>query len=319
MTGGNAGTKARLRQERGPFSILRGWNGGHVAQGGRTVKLLSWNIQWGRGMDGRVDLARIAAEIRRIGDFDLICLQEVAVNFPGLPGNDARDQVAELAALLPGHAPVYAPATDLPDGRGGRKQFGNALFSRLPVGQVWRHLLPWPSDPNVPSMQRVLLEVVVQAAFGPVRVMTSHLEYYSQRQRQAQVDAIRRLHAEACAQGRLPRIGKGEEGGSFEVLPRPAAALLCGDMNFPASAGERARLLAPFADGAPAFRDGWEVLHPGVPHAPTVGIHPVSFVDAPACFDFVFLTEDLAPWLKAHGIDAETQASDHQPVWVELG
>ena len=282
------------------------------------MKLLSWNIQWGRGMDGHVDLARIAAEIRRIGDFDLICLQEVAVNFPGLPGNDARDQVAELAALLPGYTPIYAPATDLPDSRGGRKQFGNAVFSRMPVGQVWRHLLPWPVDAGVPSMQRVLLEVVVQAAFGPLRVLTTHLEYYSPIQRRAQVDALRRLHAEACAHGRQPRIGKGEEGGSFEVFPRPAAALLCGDMNFPATAEERARLLAPFADGTPAFRDSWEVLHPGQPHAPSVGIHPVSFVDATACFDFVFLTEDLAPRLRAHGIDARTEASDHQPVWVEL-
>ncbi len=282
------------------------------------MKLLSWNIQWGRGLDGRVDLARIAAEIRRIGDFDVICLQEVAVNFPGLGGNDARDQVAELAALLSGYTPIYAPATDLPDGRGGRKQFGNAIFTRLPVGQVWRHLLPWPVDAGVPSMQRVLLEAVVSADIGPLRVLTSHLEYYSGLQRQTQIDAIRTLHAEACAHARRPRAGKGEAGGSFEVFTRPAAALLCGDMNFPASAPERARLLAPMGEGTPALVDSWEALHPGTPHAPTVGIHPVDFVDAPACFDFVFLSEDLAPRLKAHGIDAETTASDHQPVWVEL-
>lgn len=282
------------------------------------MKLLSWNIQWGRGLDGRVDLARIAGEIRRIGDFDVICLQEVAVNFPGLAGNDARDQVAELAALLPGYTPVYAPATDLPDGRGGRKLFGNAILSRLPVGQVWRHLLPWPEDAGVRSMQRVLLEAVVQAEFGALRVLTTHLEYYSALQRAAQIDAIRQLHAEACAHARRPRKGKGEEGGSFEVLARPAAALLCGDMNFPATAPERTRLLGPMAAGVPAFRDSWEVLHPGTPHAPTVGIHPVDFVDAPACFDFVFLTLDLAPRLQAHGIDLETTASDHQPVWVEL-
>ncbi|MBM4182533.1 MAG: endonuclease/exonuclease/phosphatase family protein [Betaproteobacteria bacterium] len=282
------------------------------------MKLLTWNIQWGRGLDGRVDLARIAGEIRRIGDFDVICLQEVAVSFPGLPGNDARDQVAELAALLPGYTPVYAPATDLPDGRGGRKLFGNAILSRLPVGQVWRHLLPWPEDAGVPSMQRVLLEAVVQAEFGALRVLTTHLEYYSTSQRAAQIDAIRQLHAEACAHARRPRLGKGEAGGSFEVFARPASALLCGDMNFPATAPERTRLLAPIGAGVPAFRDSWEVLHPGTPHAPTVGIHPVDFVDAPACFDFVFLTLDLAPRLQAHGIDTETSASDHQPVWVEL-
>lgn len=282
------------------------------------MKLLTWNIQWGRGMDGRVDLARIAADIRDMGAFDVICLQEVAVNFPGLPGSRGEDGMAVLSEHLPGYTPVYAPATDLPDGRGGRRLFGNALFSRLPVGQVWRHLLPWPTDPAVPSMQRVALEAVIDAPFGPLRVMTTHLEYYSRAQRLAQIEAIRRLHAEACAHARQPRMGKGEEGGSFEVRPRPASALLCGDMNFPAHADERARLLAAFGDDTPAFLDAWQVLHGTAPHGPTVGIHPVDFVDRPECYDFWFLTEDLAPRLRDHGVNAVTAASDHQPVWVEL-
>ena len=153
----------------------------------------------GTGADGRI-LYRITTQAARQNlDDGTISMQEVAVNFPGLAGSDGRDQVAELAALLPGYTPIYAPATDLPDGGGGRKQFGNAIFSRLPVGQVWRHLLPWPVDAGVPSMQRVLLEVVARTEFGPLRVMTTHLEYYSLAQRQAQIDAIRRLHAEACA------------------------------------------------------------------------------------------------------------------------
>lgn len=75
--------------------------------------------------------------------------------------------------------------------------------------------------------------------------------------------------------------------------------------------------IAPFPDATLAFRDSWEVLHGDAPHAPTVGIHPVDFVDAPACYDFIFLTQDLAPRLLAHGVDRETAASDHQPVWVE--
>jgi endonuclease/exonuclease/phosphatase family metal-dependent hydrolase len=281
------------------------------------MKLLSWNIQWGRGMDGRVDLARILRTIHEAGDFDVICLQEVAVNFPGLPGSRGEDQVAELAAGLPGYTAVYGVATDVPDGRGGRSQFGNAIFSRLPVGQVWRHLLPWPAEPDTPSMQRVLVEMVVNADFGPLRVMTTHLEYYSLRQRQAQIGAIRRLHAEACAMSGRPPLAE-ERGGSFEVFARPAEALLCGDMNFPASAPERAQILAPFSDVTASFRDAWSVLRSGDPHAPTVGIHPVDFVNQPECFDFVFVTEGLASRLKAHGIDAATEASDHQPVWVEF-
>ncbi|MDQ1314026.1 MAG: hypothetical protein QG662_135 [Pseudomonadota bacterium] len=281
------------------------------------MKLLSWNIQWARGQDGRVDLARILGTIRCLGDFDVICLQEVAVNFSGLPGSRGENQMAELAAGLPGYTAIYGAAVDVPDGRGGRSQFGNALFSRLPVGQVWRHLLPWPAEPDTPSMQRVLVEAVVTADIGPLRVMTTHLEYYSQRQREAQINAIRRLHAEACAMSARPPLLE-EEGGAFEVFPRPAQAILCGDLNFPASAPERAQILAPFNGGIPGFRDAWSVLHPEEKHAPTVGVHPVDFVSQPECFDFVFLTEGLAGRLKAHGIDAAIEASDHQPVWVEI-
>ncbi|MEW6119053.1 MAG: endonuclease/exonuclease/phosphatase family protein [Pseudomonadota bacterium] len=282
------------------------------------MKLLSWNIQWARGMDGRVDLARIATGIRALGDFDAICLQEVAVNFPGLPGNHGEDQVAALAALFSGYTPIYGAATDVPNRRGGRSQFGNLILTRLPVGQVWRHLLPWPAEPGVPSMQRVLVEAVVESGAGPLRVMTTHLEYYSRPQREAQIDAIRRLHAEACAMSGRALLPE-ETGGSFEVFPRPFDAILCGDMNFPAWAPERARVLAPFLAGEPVFRDAWEILHPGEPHAYTVGVHPVDFVERPECFDFVFLTEALATRLVAYGIDAATAASDHQPVWVELG
>jgi endonuclease/exonuclease/phosphatase family metal-dependent hydrolase len=282
------------------------------------MRLLTWNIQWGRGLDGHVDLGRVLAEIRAMGEFDVICLQEVAVNFPGLPGSRGEDEVAILSAGLLGYTPVYGAATDLPDGRGGRKLFGNAIFSRLPVGQVWRHLLPWPGDPEVPSMQRVLAEAVIRAPFGPVRVMTTHLEYYSRRQRLAQIDAIRRLHGEACVHARRPRLGEGEEGGSFEVLPRPASALLCGDMNYPAQAEERQRMLASTDPGVISFQDSWDVLHPGQPHAPTVGVYPVDFVDSPQCYDFWFLTDDLAPRLLNHQVNERTQASDHQPVWIEL-
>lgn len=282
------------------------------------MHLLSWNIQWTRGMDGRVDAARITRTIRLLGDFDVVCLQEVAVNFPGLPGSRGEDQVAGLAAGLPGYTPVFAAATDVPDGRGGRSLFGNVIFSRLPVEQVWRHLLPWQAEPDTPSMQRVLVEVVVATDCGPVRVMTTHLEYYSQRQRELQIDAIRCLHREACMMARR-KILPGESGGPFAVFPRPAQAVLCGDMNFAAHTPEYDRIRAPFrGDAVPDFYDAWALLHPGIAHTPTVGIHPVDFVDRPECFDFIFITDGLKKQLKAWDTDSTTDASDHQPVWIEL-
>jgi endonuclease/exonuclease/phosphatase family metal-dependent hydrolase len=66
------------------------------------MKLITWNVQWCRGIDAKVDPARIVRTARDIADFDVLCLQEVAVNFPGLPGSDGADQVAELLRSQPG-------------------------------------------------------------------------------------------------------------------------------------------------------------------------------------------------------------------------
>ena len=118
------------------------------------MKLITWNIQWARGIDLAVDPARIARTACAIADFDVLCLQEVAVNFPGLPGSRGEDQVAQLSRALPGFSAHYGAAIDVDDGKGGRSLFGNLIFSRLPVIQVYRHLLPWPADRAVTSMQR---------------------------------------------------------------------------------------------------------------------------------------------------------------------
>ncbi|HBD35762.1 MAG TPA: endonuclease, partial [Cupriavidus sp.] len=34
------------------------------------MELISWNIQWGRGADGKVDLARIVDTLRGMADAD---------------------------------------------------------------------------------------------------------------------------------------------------------------------------------------------------------------------------------------------------------
>ena len=65
------------------------------------MKLITWNIQWGLGVDGRVDLRRIVNTAREMADFDVLCLQEVTSNYPALAGNNGDDQFAALAALLP--------------------------------------------------------------------------------------------------------------------------------------------------------------------------------------------------------------------------
>jgi endonuclease/exonuclease/phosphatase family metal-dependent hydrolase len=58
------------------------------------VKFATYNIQYGRGRDGRFDLARIAAELRGA---DVIALQEVERWWQR---SGMQDQPAELARLL---------------------------------------------------------------------------------------------------------------------------------------------------------------------------------------------------------------------------
>lgn len=279
------------------------------------MKLITWNIQWGRGTDGRVDLERIVADARALADFDVLCLQEVADGWPDLPGGAAGNQFRTLALALPGFSAVEGVAVDMPGPAGSRRRFGNLLLSRLPVLQVLRHQLPWPAAPGVPSMPRLAIEATLRAPFGPLRVLTTHLAYYALSQRLAQVQRLRELQQEGAAHARQARPA---EEGPFLVLPRGGAALLAGDMNFKPGLQEYRRMLAPFPDGTPAWLDAWAQLHPQAPHPPTFAPHEGPAPEPPYCCDFVFASADLAPRLRALRVDARTTASDHQPLLLEL-
>jgi len=282
------------------------------------VKLVTWNIQWGRGADGVVDLDRIVAHARRFADFDVLCLQEVSAGYPELEGCDGGDQFAGLAGRLPGFTTVDGVATDTPHPAGGRRRFGNLIASRLPLGPVFRHLLPWPHDPAVRSMQRVALEATIRTPRGPLRVTTTHLEYYSPAQRAEQVEQLRRLHREATAHATQPGPGDPSDG-PFEPVPRGGPSVLAGDFNFKPDSAERNRLLAPIDAATPAYRDAWELRHPGTPHPPTVGVHDKKqWPGPPFTWDFVFVSDDLAPRVRELRVDATSDASDHQPVLVEI-
>jgi endonuclease/exonuclease/phosphatase family metal-dependent hydrolase len=276
------------------------------------MRLLSWNVQWCRGLDGVVDPARIAREARRLADPDVLCLQEVSVGFSDLPGSKGDDQVAALERELPGYAVFFAAAVDLPGEHGARARFGNVVASRLPVGRVLRHTLPWPPT-SAPSMPRAALEATLQAPFGALRVTCTHLEYYSSRHRAAQLERLRELHCE------LNRETPSEKaGGPFRALARPQSALVCGDFNMPPEDPLRQRFLEAFLDDTPKLLDAWQALHPDEPHPLTFRVHERGEGEAPYCCDYVFLSEDLRPRLESIKVDGATRASDHQPVVVEL-
>lgn len=286
-----------------------------------TTTIVTWNIQWGRGVDGRVDLARIAHELRRFAgdDVDAVCLQEVSDGHDGLPGNDGGDQFARLAALWPRHEAVIGVATDTrPRDGAPRKRFGNLLLAKGPVRTALRHLLPWPAEDGVPGMQRVALEATLETPAGLLRVLTTHLEYYSARARAAQVEHLRELQREAVAHAHVRRPGDATQG-AFEPVPRAGPAVLTGDFNCRPDDAVLARLLAPIDAATPAWVDAWTLAHPGRPHAPTLGVHDKQQWPGDAyTSDYVLVSADLAPRVRALRVDAASTASDHQPMLLEL-
>ncbi len=90
---------------------------------------------------------------------------------------------------------------------------------------------------------------------------------------------------------------------------RAAGSILTGDFNMRPEDPLVARLNA-------VWRDAWTAAHPGKPHAPTFGVFDKEFASEPYCCDFVFVSPDLVPRISSAQVDAETRASDHQPVVV---
>jgi endonuclease/exonuclease/phosphatase family metal-dependent hydrolase len=286
------------------------------------MKLVTYNIQYTKGRDDRFDLPRVVASLRGA---DVVGLQEVD-RFWRRTG--LQDQAAAIAERMPGFHWVFAAGYDvapsLPDldnataaERGRRRQHGNMLLSRWPI--LSSRILRLPRGaPRVWSQDRVMIEAVINAAGGPLRVYVTHMCHISSETRVPQAQAIRDwlrvLPTEgACWSGDHPEGDYWTDGDP--APPYPEAAVLMGDLNFEAD-GPEYRLLAG-GDDAP-LRDTLRCLDrdPLDPVEHTFkGLrppHPVKRID------HVLVTPDLAGRVRAVRVDQQAEGSDHYPVWVEL-
>ena len=283
------------------------------------MKIISWNTQWFKGLDGVVDISWVVAQAREMADFDALCLQEVAVNYGELSGGAQADQPAVLATLLPGFQVFFSPAIDELSADGTcRQRFGNLIATRLPVRMVQHVPLPYPSFPSdepVLSMQRICAICTVQAEWGPVRLMTSHLEYYSQAIRLAQAEALRDLHVQATAlAGHPPRELAGTP---YQTKPHTVDAILCGDFNFAHDSVEHAAVVATGSGND--WRNAWDHLHPGQRPPATFRLFDRTYGPEPVGCDFFFVSESVIHRVRNLVVDQQTRASDHQPVLLEIG
>jgi endonuclease/exonuclease/phosphatase family metal-dependent hydrolase len=283
-----------------------------------AMRVVSYNIQFGTGKDGKVDLRRIAADI---GDADIIAMQEVE-RFFSSSGN--TDQVAELAALFPEHFHVYGAGVDVDaatlDDRGRRRQFGNMLLSRWPITSSRNHLLPKTNYIDQLALQRSALEGVINTPLGGIRVYSVHLGHVGAPERRAQIAALMSIIRNAPTDGGVISGRRLSNHWTADgVLPSmPAPAIILGDFNLTPDDDEY-ELLVGECDlkyGRLSTKrlliDAW--ISAG---SDAVGGHTdLGSSRGARRLDYAFLTPDLVEHLVSVSVDAQAQGSDHQPLEV---
>ena len=131
--------------------------------GSHTFRVMSFNIHHGEGLDGKVDLQRIASLIRQ-ERADLVALQEVD---KGVQRTARRDMPKELAALT-GMSCVFSNNFHYQGG-----EYGNAVLTRFPVLSATNSHYQMLRT----NEQRGLLQVTVEALKHPLVLMNTHIDY----------------------------------------------------------------------------------------------------------------------------------------------
>ncbi|MGW6896585.1 endonuclease/exonuclease/phosphatase family protein [Streptomyces sp. NPDC054919] len=209
------------------------------------LRVATYNIHAGAGMDNVFDLDRQAAELRAL-DADVIGLQEVDVHWDTRSQwRDVAGELAERLHMRVSFAPIYSLDPTTPGAP--RREFGVAVLSRYRIVSAENHEITRLStqvpDP-VPAPAPGFGEVVVRVKGMPVHVYVTHLDYRGDPSvRIAQVADTRRVMAE-------------DEG----------RKVLLGDFNA--------------EPGAPELAPLWEELADAEPGAPTYpALNPVKRID----------------------------------------
>ncbi len=129
----------------------------------QTFRVMTYNIHHGEGLDGKVDLARIAELIKR-EKADIVALQEVDKGVARTSRRDISEEIAKLAGMTRVFSNNY-------HFQGG--EYGNAVLTRFPVGQ-------WTNSHYRmlrPGEQRGLLQVELDVHGRKVMFMNTHIDY----------------------------------------------------------------------------------------------------------------------------------------------
>ncbi|WP_036689843.1 endonuclease/exonuclease/phosphatase family protein [Paenibacillus tyrfis] len=131
------------------------------------IKVITFNMHHGRGIDGKLNLNRIAEAVEE-SEADFIALNEVDRYFSKRSGY--MDQVSWLAERLKMQSAFGAAITLKQQDSSVIRQYGNALLSRHPIVSSMNHLMDFGMMEG-----RSLLEADMLMIDRPLKMYVTHL------------------------------------------------------------------------------------------------------------------------------------------------
>ncbi len=273
------------------------------------MRILTWNIQATKGCDNKFDVHRIVGRIKQLGTWDVICLQEVSKNIPDLNGDD---QPAIISSEFSGYEPVWGPGFSAAGANHNRCEFGNLTLVKAKLFQNSRvHSLPSPSV-DVLQMPRTMVEVVVGLDGHFVSIFNSHLAFHSSAERVQQIQAITQLRDQVLSKYDSATVP--DSWGPYRYVNECSTVILCGDLN--EDLGTDVFDTEILAQG---WFDCWSLQNSRQPRQPTCGcFDQEQWPQGPHVKDFFLVSRNTSINTLRVDVDVATDASDHQPVFMEI-
>jgi len=279
------------------------------------VEIVSYNIQFGRGLDRKIDLERIC---RSIKGAEIICLQEVEV---GWQRSGGAEQPKLISEILPEYYTVFGSSFDVDnsvkneDGQvvNRRRQHGVMILSAWPILSSRTFNLTKLHYADKFNMQMSFVEAVIKTESKAIRVYNYHAGYLEPEERLDQVKQLVKVYQksprEQGAWSGKPDIDDDDWSNRRETPEMPDSAIACGDFNCSPDSSEYQYLI-----GNSDLVDSWSVSDSDNLNTTTRRRNITEDIKVAGKIDHIFVSQDLVDHIQRVTIDHDADGSDHKPV-----
>ena len=277
------------------------------------MRLLSWNVQYGKSPNNDLNFIRTLDYIKSLGEFDVICLQELARHMPDYCTQGQADQLKLSQQSFPGYRLVWGSGFSWPsisDKWLDRQEFGNLTLIKNGLLDYKVHQLPQPAVPAKLQMSRVAIDTCIESSIGPLSIINTHLAFHDSNETQLQIEYLTRLEQERSTHHKSP---KATGTGCFNTGYLASARILNGDFNF-----DPESMHYQYQKDA-GWIDAWQHGSTDQPHPSTCGIFDtVQWPQGGHCRDYFWLSQEFTSYeINVHA-DSTASLSDHQPIILEI-